>query len=139
MSSRLYLAEVFAKDSFDERLAYLRLNSKIGLDTFGFDRYLNQEFYHSAEWRKVRDQVIVRDNGCDLGCPDRPIVGNIYIHHINPITAEDLQDAALAALNVDNLICCSLATHNAIHYGGSNTIPTGLVERRPNDTCPWKR
>lgn len=137
MSDR-YLREMLSLETFDERLNYLRLNSKVGLDTFGYDRYLNQQFYHSAEWKRVRDIVIVRDNGCDLGCADRPIAGKIYIHHINPITVSDLEDARATALNPDFLVCCSLQTHNAIHYGGENKAPTGLVERRPNDTCPWK-
>lgn len=137
MADRHY-NEVLGYSTYEERLKYLRLNSKIGMDTFGFDRYLNQQFYHSAEWRKIRDQIIVRDNGCDLACPDRPIAGKIYIHHINPITIADLNNAGDILLNPDFLICCSLDTHNAIHYGSSSSVPMGLVERRPNDTCPWK-
>lgn len=130
---------LFELETYEERLEYLRLNSKVGLDTFGFDRYLNQQFYHSIEWRSVRDQVIVRDNGCDLGCPDREINGPIYIHHVNPITVDDLKDALEIALNPDYLVCCSFDTHQDIHYGHKQNMPTGPVERRPNDTCPWKR
>lgn len=133
-----YFREVITLPTFEERLNYLRLNSHVGMDTFGFDRYLNQQFYRSTEWRKLRDQIIVRDNGCDLACPDRPIPDKIYIHHINPIAIDDLNNATEILLNPDFLICCSLATHNMIHYGGDSSIPTGLVERRPNDTCPWK-
>lgn len=135
------LHEMLSLETLEERIEYLRTNSKVGIDTFGYDRYLNQQFYHSKEWRDIRDAVIVRDNGCDLGHPHHPIPPGvkIYIHHINPITAEDLQHAEDRALLIDNLVCCTFETHQAIHYSRKTNMPTGPVERRPNDTCPWKR
>lgn len=132
------LQELLSLETFDERLEYLRLNAKVGVETFGYDRYLNQLFYSSDEWRAFRDLIIVRDDGCDLGCPDRPISGPIYIHHIIPITIDDLADLQARALNPNNVICCSFNTHQAIHYGRNDNLPPIIVERKPNDTCPWK-
>ena len=125
--------------SFDERFRYLKLDGCVGDDTFGFDRYLNQRFYHSQEWKKIRDQVIVRDNGCDLGVDGYFIKGRIYIHHMNPITELDILSHSTFSVNPEFLICCSQETHNAIHYGDPKLLPTReLIVRRPNDTCPWK-
>lgn len=125
--------------SFEERFRYLRLNGSVGKDTFGFDRYLNQKFYRSPEWKRVRDMVIVRDNGCDLGVAGYTIPSRIIIHHMNPITARDIDSMSGCLLNPDFLICTTHQTHNAIHYGDENLLPKAPVERYANDTCPWKR
>lgn len=130
--------DVIGYSTYEERLNFLRTHSKVGFDTFGYDRYFNQQFYHSREWRRIRDTVIVRDNGCDLGCPDRPIHGQIYIHHMNPITVEQLRNDPSQALNPECLICCSFETHQAIHYGTEPVAPLTVLDRQPNDTCPWK-
>lgn len=124
--------------TFEERYTYLRLEGVVGKDTFGFDRYLNQLFYHSDQWKSVRNQVIIRDNGCDLGMPDREIQGRILIHHMNPITIRDLELESPYLLDPNYLICVSHSTHNAIHYGDENQLITLPKERTPNDTCPWK-
>lgn len=131
--------ELVQLPTFEERYKYLRLNGTVGKDTFGFDRYLNQKFYRSAEWKRVRDQVIIRDNGCDLGVEDRLIYGRILIHHMNPITEKDILRMSDALMNPEYLICVTHNTHNAIHYGDKDLLFTGFVKRRPNDTCPWKR
>lgn len=132
-------SELILLPTFEERFEYLRLDGRVGEDTFGFDRYLNQLFYRSYEWRKIRDYVIVRDNGCDLGVEGYDIYGKILIHHMNPITARDIADRTELLLNPDYLICVTHDTHNAIHYGDENLIIKAPLERRPNDTCPWKR
>jgi len=125
--------------TFDERFKYLSLIGQVGLDTFGFDRYMNQAFYKSKEWQQVRSYVIVRDNGCDLGIPDRPIGGHVYIHHIDPITPEDIKHGSSKLLDPNNLVCVSFETHNALHYGDEEYLERNkLVERHSNDTCPWK-
>ena len=124
--------------TFEERYNYLRLNGAVGEDTFGFDRFINQRFYKSPEWRRVRDQVIIRDDGCDLGDPDHPIKGRVIIHHINPLQIEDFDGDPDYLLNPDYLVCVSHNTHNAIHYGDENLLPTPWEPRQPNDTCPWK-
>lgn len=126
--------------TFEERFEYLKLNSGVGADTFGFDRYLNQNFYRSLEWKRIRDQIILRDDGCDLGIKDRPIFGKIIIHHLNPISTEDIVDATEFLLNPEFLICTSVETHNAIHYGSvENLVSTNPIDRKPNDTCPWRK
>ena len=122
---------------FTDRIEYLRLKGSVGFDTFGFDRYLNQRFYHSTEWRRIRNYVISRDDGCDLGCPDRPIPGRIYIHHMNPITVDDIDQATDNLLNPEYLICVSHDTHNAIHYGTEVKEPEVVLERTPGDTALW--
>lgn len=132
--------ELSSLSTFEERYDYLRTNSKVGTDKFGFDRYLNQRFYQSAEWKKVRDEVIIRDNGCDMGLKDYPIRGKIYIHHIVPLTLDDVSNNSDSMLDPDNLVCVSMATHNAIHYGDSTIVKDkNLVERSANDTCPWRK
>lgn len=124
--------------TFEERFNYLRLNSKVGEETFGFDRYFNQRFYRSSEWKQIRNQVIARDQGCDLAIFDRPIVGRIYVHHMNPISLEDIKDATDYLLNPDYLVCVSKETHDAIHYGdGSLLISTKPIERTAGDTRLW--
>lgn len=125
--------------TFEERYEYLRLHGEVGKDTFGFDRIFNQQFYRSPEWKLVKAKVAVRDMGCDLGDKDRPIVGNIIVHHMNPITLKDIQEGSDFLFNPEYLISVSHATHNAIHYGDAELLPKPPVERTPNDTCPWKR
>lgn len=132
-------SELITLPTFEERFKYLQLKGVVGKDTFGFDRYLNQRFYRSAEWKRIRDQVIVRDNGCDLGIEDRIIYGRILIHHMNPITDRDILHATDILLNPEYLICVTHATHNAIHYGDEDLLVLGPVVRTKNDTCPWKR
>lgn len=124
--------------TFEERFEYLKIGGRIGEQTFGSDRYYNQRFYRSAEWKRVRNEIILRDNGCDLGCPDRPIPGKIIIHHLNPIIIDDIDLGSEYLLNPDYLICVSHNTHNALHYGDKSLLPKDPVERRPYDTCPWK-
>lgn len=126
-------------DSFLDRYNYLRLGGIVGKETFGFERYLNQGFYRSKEWRKLRNQIIVRDDGCDLGIQGREINGRVYIHHMNPITADDIIHASDFLTNPEYLICCSYDTHNAIHYGDENLLLADPIVRTPNDTCPWKQ
>ena len=132
-------SELVRLPTFEERFRYLKLDGLVGKDTFGFDRYLNQEFYRSKEWKEIRDFVIVRDNGCDLGMDGYEIVGRIYIHHMNPITVNDIVHSSDFLLNPDYLICVSHNTHNAVHYGDEDLLVAAPVERRKNDTCPWKR
>ena len=132
-------SELITLPTFEERFRYLRLDGCVGRETFGFDRYLNQTFYRSHEWKKLRDRIIVRDNGCDLGVEGFDIYGRIIIHHLNPILASDITDRTELLLNPEYLICTCHATHNAIHYGDENLLITAPVERRPNDTCLWRR
>ena len=132
-------SELIALPTFEERYRYLRLGGSVGEDTFGFDRYLNQKFYQSIEWKRIRDYVIVRDNGCDLGIEDRPIGGRILIHHMNPVTVADIRDATEFLLNPEYLISVTHETHNAIHYGDEDQLARGPIVRTQNDTCPWKR
>ena len=124
--------------TFEERYDYLKLGGIVGEDTFGFDRYLNQNFYRSREWKRVRDEVIMRDNGCDLGIDGYEIRGKILIHHMNPITSEDIHRVSDYLLNPEYLICVAHRTHNAIHYGDESLIVTSPIERTQNDTCPWR-
>lgn len=133
-------SELITLPTFEERYRYLRLGGRVGEDTFGFDRYLNQIFYRSPEWKAVRDFVIVRDNGCDLACPDREILGSrILVHHMNPISAEDILDRSDILLNPEYLITTIKNTHDAIHYGDESLLVTAPIERTKNDTCPWRR
>lgn len=124
--------------TFKERFEYLKLDGRVGDETFGSHRYLNQRLYKSREWRQLRRKIIVRDEGCDLGFSDRPIRGYIYIHHLNPITIEDILERRPCVFDPENLISISFDTHNALHYGGADSEPEEYVERRPNDTCPWR-
>lgn len=135
--SRSYL-EMLTFSSYQKRYEYLRIPSTVGITTFGSDRYLNQMFYHDPEWKAVRDRVIIRDNGCDLGIEGREIHSRIQIHHINPITRADVINRSPKLFDMNNLICCSESTHKAIHYGDTTSIIKDPVERKPNDTCPWK-
>lgn len=132
-------SELIQLPTFEERFNYLRLNGIVANETFGFDRYLNQRFYKSAEWKRVRQQIILRDRGCDLGISDREILGNIIIHHMNPISIEDIENNPEILFDPEYLICVSLDTHNAIHYGDeSYTQRDIVVDRRPGDTTLWR-
>ena len=138
MKIRTY-SELMKFDNFIDRYNYLKLGGKVGEETFGFDRYLNQQFYKSKEWLRLRDEIIIRDNACDLGIPDREIPSRIIIHHMNPITKNDIIDQTEFLLNPEYMICVTKRTHDAIHYGDESLLFTGLVERTKNDTCPWRR
>lgn len=124
--------------TFDERFDYLKLTGVIGEDTFGFDRYLNQNFYKSSEWKTLRNHIIVRDFGCDLGVKDYEIFGKILIHHMNPITTKDIINRSEYLLDPEYLICVSYSTHNALHYGNEKPNNNVLITRTQNDTCPWR-
>lgn len=133
-------SELTRLHTFEERFEYLKLKGEIGKTTFGFDRWINQDFYRrSKDWKLVRNIVIARDLGLDLGCEDYPIRGLVVVHHINPITEEDIVNGTDLLLNPEFLICASDITHKAIHYGDTNLLPKPFVERRPNDTCPWRK
>ena len=137
MSIRTY-SELILLPTFEERFKYLQLNGRVGDDTFGFDRYINQKFYRSAEWKRIRDLVIMRDNGRDLALEGYEIYGRILIHHMNPITVKDVELSTEYLMNPEYLICVTHNTHNAIHYGDEKLINKGPVVRTKNDTCPWK-
>lgn len=124
--------------TFDERFEYLKIGGLVGESTFGFERYLNQTLYNSSKWRRLRNQIIIRDNGCDLGVEGYEVQGIIIVHHMNPISVDDLKDFSDDIFNPEYLICVSLTTHNAIHYGDKSLIPQEPVDRRPGDTCPWR-
>lgn len=131
--------ELLNLQTFEDRFRYLQLNGTVGKETFGFDRFINQEFYRSTEWKAVRDLVVLRDNGCDLGAEGREIYGRIYIHHMNPVNPKDIQTKSEFLLNPEYLITTTHATHNAIHYGDETLLLKVPVERSRNDTCPWKK
>lgn len=132
-------SELIALPTFEERYRYLRLDGRVGQETFGFDRWLNQKFYKDPEWLRVRDLVIIRDNGCDLGIEGREIHGRILIHHMNPITTEDIVKRSRYLLDPEYLICTVKRTHDAIHYGDENLLTLDPIVRTKNDTSPWKR
>ena len=133
-------SELLKLKTFKERYEYLKLDNTVGEETFGFDRYINQMFYKSDEWKRVRNYVITRDNGCDLGIPDRKIIDSvILVHHMNPITKEDVINKNEILLDPEYLITTIKPTHNAIHYGDESLLNEDLVIRSKNDTCPWKR
>lgn len=133
-------SELITLPTFEERYEYLKLDGSVCEETFGFDRYLNQEFYQrSQEWKRIRDFVILRDQGCDLGIEGREIRGKILVHHMNPITKEDILKRSKFLLDPEYLICTLKSTHDAIHYGDSDLLMKGPVERRANDTCPWRK
>lgn len=130
--------ELIKIPSFKERFMYLQLRGTIGEDIFGYDRYLNQEFYSSSAWRRFRREILIRDEGCDLGIEDCPINGVVIVHHINPIRPEDIENNSPGLLDQDNVICVSEMTHRAIHYGDWSLIPKLPKDRTPNDMCPWR-
>lgn len=132
-------SDLIKLNTFEERFNYLKLDGIVCESTFGFNRYLNQTFYKSPEWLHVRNYVISRDNACDLGIPDREILySKILIHHMNPISEEDILNRSEFLLDPNYLICTTKNTHDAIHYGDGEKLFKGLVERRKNDTCPWR-
>lgn len=137
MSVRSY-SEMIHFHTFEERYRYLQLSGKVGNSTFGFDRYLNQQLYRSEKWRSIRDRVILRDNGCDLGIEDREIHSRILIHHMNPITQKVLEGMDSLVFDPEFLICVSHETHNAIHYGDEHLLVKDPIIRKPNDMCPWR-
>lgn len=136
MITRTY-NELIRFNTFEDRFSYLKLVGFVGESTFGFDRYLNQALYHSRRWRKVRDEVIIRDDGCDMGLADFVIYDKIIIHHMNPITIEDLEEENENIFNPNFLICVSASTHNAIHFGDDKIIPRGPIRRCSGDTKLW--
>ena len=137
MSIRTY-SELITIQTFEERFEYLQLKGSVGKDTFGYDRYLNQVLYRSPEWKRLRNQIIIRDGGCDLACDGYDIYDKVLIHHLNPITVEDVLTRSRKVFDPDNLVCVSHNTHNAIHYGDVDLLVTGPIIRTKNDTCPWR-
>ena len=131
--------ELILLQTFEERFDYLRLNGQCSEITFGGHRLLNQMLYRSPQWQEVRRRVIIRDNGCDLGVPGYDIYGSILIHHLNPVTYEDILCQNSCVFDPENAICTRLKTHNAIHYGDDSLLIVSPIERSPNDTCPWKK
>ena len=133
-------SELIAFPTYEERFRYLQLKGAVGKDTFGYDRYLNQILYNSQEWKRFRDKIIIRDNGCDLGIEGYEIYGqNVLIHHLNPISLNDISDRTEFLLNPEYLITTTHRTHNAIHYGDENLLAKGPIVRSANDTCPWRK
>lgn len=132
-------SELSKLDTFEDRYNYLKLDGVIGEDTFGFQRWLNQVFYKSREWLSIRREVIIRDNGCDLGLYGYDISGRIIVHHMNPITPDDIRNRSIYLLNPEYLISTAHLTHEAITYGIDNLLPKSIVERTQYDTCPWRR
>lgn len=132
-------SELIQLQTFEERFMYLKLPGNVGIETFGFDRYLNQSLYNSKDWKQLRRNIIARDLGCDLGIEEYPISGKILIHHINPISENDIIHKNIKVLfSPNNLICVSHKTHNAIHFGDESNLPMiKMVTRKPNDQCPW--
>lgn len=137
MSIKRY-SELIKFDTFEERFQYLRLDGIVGEDTFGFDRYLNQIFYRSQKWKRIRNEIIIRDCGCDLGVPGFEINGRVIIHHMNPISLKDIEKESEFLLDPEYLITTVHNTHNAIHYGDEKLLITKPITRTKNDTCPWK-
>lgn len=136
MTIRTY-SELRQLGNLEERFDYLSLGGQVGVSTFGFDRWMNQQFYRSREWKLIRDEVIVRDDGMDLGAEDAPIRGAYIIHHMNPLTPNDIQESTENLLDPEFLITTSLRTHNAVHFGDKKQLPRPFVERRPGDTTLW--
>lgn len=135
--TRTYL-EMLECKTFKERFEYLKLSGSVGLSTFGGHRYLNQKFYTSPEWKRFRNRIIIRDNGCDLAMEGYDLHGGVYIHHINPITIEDIQNRSESLFDPNNVVVVSFMTHQAIHYGDYKLVNCEVIERKPNDTCLWK-
>lgn len=131
-------SEMCSFSTFIERFNYLKLNGKVGIETFGFDRYLNQVLYCSQEWKRFRRQVIIRDNGCVFGLDGYNINGRLIVHHINPITLEQIEQRDPMIFSMENVVCVTHNVHEAIHYGDESLIPTDPIIRKPNDACPWK-
>lgn len=132
-------SELITLPTFLERFEYLKLGGRVGAETFGYDRYLNQTLYRSAEWKRFRRDMIIRDGGLDLACEDYEIHGKILLHHIDPLTPEDVVNRHPKIFDPENVVCVSLNTHNAIHYGDKDLLLTDFITRTKHDTCPWKR
>lgn len=133
-------SRVITLPTFEERYDYLKLDGKVAHETFGVHRWLNQNLYTSSKWKKIRREVLIRDNGCDLAVEGYDIFGKVFIHHINPITLDDIRNDSYLLYDLDNLICVSKRTHDMIHYGNpGDSVYSKIAERSPNDTCPWRR
>lgn len=132
-------SELITLPTFEERFEYLKLGGKVGRETFGYDRYLNQMLYKLPEWLSVRDEVIVRDNGCDLGVLGREVYGRILVHHMNPVTVEDILNRNPAIFDPEFLISTTKNTHDAIHYSDESLLVKDPIVRSKNDTCPWRQ
>ena len=133
-------SELIKLPTFEERFRYCKCNGVVGQDTFGWDRFINQWLYQrSQKWKSVRNEAIIRDNGCDLAMLDRQIYDRIIVHHLNPLTIEDLENESPFVFDLEYLVCCSHNTHNAIHYGDEHLLMKDPIERTKNDTCPWKK
>ena len=132
-------SELITLPTFVERYNYLKIDGQVGKETFGFSRFINQDFYHSKEWLKFRDEIIVRDMGCDLALEGYDIYDSIIIHHLNPITAYDIVNRSKCIFDPENSVSTKLSTHNAIHYGDETLLVVSPIERTKNDTCPWRQ
>lgn len=139
MEAQRKYSELIRLPTFESRFNYLQLKGAVGEETFGFDRWMNQRFYNSQEWKNIRDFVIIRDGGCDLAMEGYDIVDRILIHHMNPVRSKDFIEVSDYLTNPEYLVCVSHNTHNAIHYGDGSLLMTEPIERRPGDTCPWKQ
>lgn len=137
MSIKTY-SELIKLPTFEDRYRYLRIGGIVGEETFGYDRWINQMFYKNKKWLKIRDEIILRDGACDLGIKNREIHSVVYVHHMNPLTKDDILNQTDFLLNPEYLICTSYNTHNAIHYGDESLLLKDYVPRSKNDTCPWK-
>ena len=131
-------SEMITLKTYEERFDYLKIGGQVGLETFGYDRYLNQILYNTKQWKKFRREIIIRDNACDLACEGYEINYRILVHHINPITVEDIINRNPMIFDPENAITTTHRTHNAIHYGDKNLLILQPMERTPNDTCPWR-
>lgn len=139
ITTRKRYTDVARIPTFVERFEYLKLHGKVGVETFGWNRYLNQTLYKSKEWHDFRNRIIIRDNGCDLAHPDRPILyDRIYIHHLNPLSLEEVEERSPVIFDPENVICVTFDTHQAIHFSDAHILAKDPIVRRPNDTCPWK-
>lgn len=138
MNTKTY-SELISIPTYEERFKYLQIKGAVGIDTFGYDRYLNQTLYRSAEWKRLRNEIIIRDDGCDLAFDGYQINSRILIHHLNPISVNDVKNRNPKVFDPENLVCVSHITHNAIHYGDESLLVKDPVVRSANDTCPWKQ
>lgn len=131
-------SEAMKRTTFEDRYNYLKIGSVVGDPTFGGERYLNQVLYKSPEWKRFRREIIIRDAGCDLAFEGRDIIDRVYIHHINPITPDEVRNRDPKIFDPENVICVSYDTHQAIHFGDESLLHLDVKPRRPNDTCPWR-